>query len=336
MPEYCIEVRLSGYAKEYTRRLLYGAGRRFGLSGASKNAPPTRVIVYGPFRCGEPRRMADAVAEACLGFDVVSYRLKGFENYEVARKWLFGQGFRGVFIDVEPSDNLRLIRGRLRQRLSGFCHVSPGYDSPDIRFSAPIDLAGADSKFDRVLAYLKENEERDLSQRVIRLTVSRDGEVYCEYDFMEHKLVRAQPERPRSRYLDRTFAVLRKTNEEAFQPIWFLAGKAAALGRRPRQLTLVEDDPAARLPRIFGLAGIRMHYPKRLGGRSRQVTLSGDNGFPKITGLVSSHRKKAAARRAGAGRQATIEADPERARVSGFIAALKERARRQAGGLIPS
>ncbi len=335
MPEYCIEVRLSGYAKEYARRLLYGAGRRFGFSGRSKNAPPTRVIVYGPFRCAEPRRMADAVAEACRGLEVVSYRLKGFEKYEVGRKWLLGHGFRGLFIDVEASENLRLIRGRLIQRLSGFCHPAPGSDCPDFRFSAQIGLAGAESKFDSVVSYLKENEERDLSQRVLRLTVSRDGEVYCEYDLLEQKLLRTQKERP-SRYLDRTFAVLRKTNEDALQPIWLLAGKAAALGRRPRQLTLVEEDPSARLPRIFSLEGIRLPYRRRVREGSRQVTLSGEDGVPKITGLIRSKRRKPAPRRDGAGRQATLERDPELARVSGFIAALKERARRQAGGLMPS
>jgi hypothetical protein len=281
MSEYQIEIRLGGYAKENTRRLIYAAARRFNVGGITKNTPLPAIVLYGPFKTQEQDRIAETVAEVAGRYDMVSYRVRGFTHFEVGRRWLiFNQDMRGIYLDVEPSQKLGELRAELVGRLSQFCVGRPIDDGAERRLHAAVEMGELGGRFDGVLAYFKENEERDLSQRVIRLTVVRDRDLVCEYDFLERRLLMGRDGRSR-RTIGKTISRIREANEDAFQPLWSLAQKAVALNRRPRQLTLVEDDPATRLPRML-VSRLRRRTPSRRGRDGRQLTLVEDSPSARV------------------------------------------------------
>ena len=126
MSEYQIEIRLGGYAKENTRRLIYAAARRFNVGGITKNTPLPAIVLYGPFKTQEHDKIAETVAEVAGRYDMVSYRVRGFTHFEVGRRWLiFNQDMRGIYLDVEPSQKLGELRAELVGRLSQFCVGRP-------------------------------------------------------------------------------------------------------------------------------------------------------------------------------------------------------------------
>jgi hypothetical protein len=271
MPEYLVEIRLAGYAKEYTRRLMYAAARRFSIRGVTKDSPLPSITVYGPFKTDREAEVVAAMSEAAGGHDIVSYRIKGFGHFKVEKKWLvFDRGLRGIFLDIEPSERLRHLRAELARRLDPICSGAPA--SGEHSFHAMLEFGDLGGRFDSVLAYLAENEERDLSQRLLRITLVRDGSVLCEYDLVERKsTLKARLER-RPDDLRTAITSLRRTGGETLQPIWDRAHAMTSFGRRPRQLTLVDDSPALRLPRLLKPRP-KAAKPRKPAAPGRQVTL---------------------------------------------------------------
>jgi hypothetical protein len=292
MAEYLIEVRLAGYAREYLRRLLYSAARRFRTGRTSKEIQAPAITLYGPFKTDSPEEVLDVVGEVAGRYDLVPYRIKGFKRFEVERKWLiFNHGMKGIYLDVEPSDKLLALRKDLADRLDTLCGGTR-YDKDLNSLHAGIDLAGMEGNFEMIFSYLKENEEVDIIQRLVRITVRKNDDVLCEYDMSQRRYIGRRVSSD-TKYLRMTKDVLRITEGEALKPIWLKAREVARGRSKLRQVTLVEDDPAIRLPRIFVPGRLKMHKRGITKGRSRQTTLVEDNpririprillvGLPKI------------------------------------------------------
>jgi hypothetical protein len=279
MVEYSIDIRLAGHAREYVRRLLYSAARRFRTGETSKDIQIPSICIYGPFKTDYPEKVLNVVGQVAGRYELVPYRVKGFQMFEVERKWLiFNHGMRGVYLDVEPSDKLVELRKELAERLDTICGGT-SIDKDLRNLHAGVELSGIDGNFDRIFSYLKENEETDIIQRLVRITVTRNHEVFCEYDMASKKFIGRRISQE-TKYLKRTMDAIRHTEEETLKPIWLKAREVARGGRKWRQITLVEDDPSIRLPKMLIPAGNRGHKREKLSNRSRQATLVEDN--PKI------------------------------------------------------
>jgi hypothetical protein len=283
MAEYRIEVRLSGYAKEHVRRLLYAAARRFNLSGSSKKSLEPSISVYGPFKTEHPEDVMRIIQEVSSRYDVVSYRMVGFKHFEVGRKWLiFNNGMRGIYLDVEPSESLTRLRDELSNKLSTICmplSVMPG------RFKAMIEFEETGDRFERILSYLKDNDVGRISQRIVKITLVKNSSIACEYDFVLKRL-NIPRQNYENRYLKRTMTLIRRTENEALSPIWSFGRDTTARRRPARQITLVEDNPTARLPKA--LVPKRMIAAKKgqLHTGTRQITLVEDNPAKRIPRML--------------------------------------------------
>jgi hypothetical protein len=283
MDEYSIEVRLAGYPKEYIRRLMYAASRRFKVAGSAKNHPLPTIVLYGPFRAEDQKAVADAVADVAAGYDLVSYRIKGFDVCELGRRGIiFGREKRGICFDIEPSEKLLTLRGELAGRLGG-PGASKDAGTGPLKFHAPLDFGDMGDRFERVLEYLRANEERDLSQRLVRLAVVKNRAVVCEYDLVQKRMITLALGQTRGeKYLRRTFKLIKQTGDETFQPIWTKAQAIAGPKSRVRQVTLVEDNPKLRIPRLFVVKGLEPAGGAVIPKRGRQLTLLEDRPEERI------------------------------------------------------
>jgi hypothetical protein len=284
MGDYRIEIRLSGYAREHMRRLLYSASRRFNARGGGRGDPTPAMVVYGPFDTAEPSRIPKAVTEAAAGYDLLFYRVRGFERFEVDRRWIiFNQAELGVCLEFEASEKLALLRRDLARTLGAFCEPAEAA-SPDGIFRTKVEFDGGDKNVDRFLKHLKDNEAVGGNQRVLRLTVVRDDEVICEYDFARRRMFQM-------RHVQDGTQIRRALNrimpgEEALAPIW--SKTLASRRRRNRQITLVEDDPAIRLPKLLMPGNLRKHIRTTLRSKSRQATLVDDSPGMRIPRIILS------------------------------------------------
>ncbi len=276
MTEYRVEIKLAGYAKEHVRRLIYAAARRFGIKGLAKDYVPS-IILYGPAKASGEAEFASAVEEAASGFDLVSYRIKGFSHFDAGKRWFFND-LRGICLDVEPSENLTRLRVELAKRLEPVCEQSvPGGFS----FNVPLELGDLDGeRFEGVLAYLKANEERAISQRILRLAVVRNGQTVCEYDLSKKRIV-GKIRRRENRALGRAIDNIKSSGEDALQPIWGKAMSLTRMRRAGRQLTLVDDNPRIRIPKVF-LLGVKGAFEGRREAKARQLTRVDDNPAIRI------------------------------------------------------
>jgi len=287
MPEYIIEARLAGYAKEHFRRLVYSAGRRFNIKGVSKDYVPS-IIIYGPANSTHEGDLIRAVEEVGSRCGLVSYRIRGFSHFDAGKKWFFND-MRGICLDIEPAESLKRMRTDLAGRLDEFCEVQAA--AGDGGLQAVVEFGELDAgRFDELLAYFKANEERDISQRLLRLTVVRGGQQICEYDLIRRKMTgRARLKEHTA--LSAALGQIRLHGEEALQPIWGRARQLARRRRRGRQLTLVEDNPSIRIPKVFlhGARGVRRAL-KRSG--ARQLRLVDDSPAVRIPKVFTMRGEK--------------------------------------------
>ncbi|MFH0862268.1 MAG: hypothetical protein V1875_04480 [Candidatus Altiarchaeota archaeon] len=277
MPEYRIDIRLAGYAREHMRRLIYVACRRFNIKGVAKDYVPS-IILYGPANSAHEADIIAAVEEAASGSGLVSFRIREFAHFDPGKKW-FSNDLRGICLDIEPAESLKTLRAELVERLNTFCELQ----KPDLgtRLHAVVELGEIDEgRFGELLAYFKANEEKDISQRLLRLSIIRDGRQICEYDLLRKRMVgRERMREPTT--IGAALCQIRLSGGEVLQPIWGRARQMAKRRRQGRQLTLVEDNPSIRIPRVFlhRARGIRKAPDARSG---RQLTLVDDNPSVRV------------------------------------------------------
>ena len=317
MAEYRIEVKLTGYAREYTRRLLYATARRYNIRSFSKNQTLPSMVLYGPFKTDDPQAVAACLAEVAGKYDLVPYRLKGFNHFEVEKKWLlFNQGMKGIYLDIEPSDTLRRLQEEIAEKLRPLTEPSD-YFSGIGSFGAEVDFKDIEGRFGEVLAYLKDHEEKNVSQRLVKITLTKNWKTLCEYDFLQKKLV-GKGHLAGSKYLRKTMHILRQTEEE-LKPVWTMASEIRKSMRRTRQTTLLDDDPALRLPKLLIPIGLRRGVKAQAANMSRQVTLVEDDPGKRVPKLLQLKIPKA--KRAGIigenTRQTTLR-DGDMTRILGF------------------
>jgi hypothetical protein len=241
--EYIIEIRLAGYSREYVRGVIYAAARRFALKGVTRQNAAPRIILLGPIECRDERRIIKALIDAASKHKVVSYKLKGFSHYRGERKWLiFNQQMNSIYLDLEPSRELIQIRRDMESALARPHLISQA--PHDERFYADIPFGDLGEKFEKVWAYIKEREDPNLLQRLLRITLVKGGRVVCEYDLLENKLSLRERSMSR-RYLEKTMDFLTRSKADL---------KLMVLPKRPRtsrQTTLTGDERRPWLARII-------------------------------------------------------------------------------------
>jgi hypothetical protein len=287
MTDYQVEIRFAGYAKEHIRRLIYAATRRFNIKGIDKDYIPS-IILYGPSKSDKEADIIGNVVDVASKYGLVSFRIKGFTHFEVGKTWFFND-LRGICLEVEPSESLRKLRAELANRLNSICEPMDLTDPP--KYQATVDLGELDDRFETVLAYFKANEEREISQRLLRLTIVRDGQTLCEYDLIRKQTtMRGVQRKPRT--LGMAMGRIRRSSEEAIQPIWDRAQLLAGKSQTGRQLTLVDDNPSIRIPKAF-LIGLKGTLRQKRGRNTRQLTLLEDNPSLRIPRVFTIGFEKA-------------------------------------------
>jgi len=181
MTHYLIEFRFHGYAKKYAKHLIHEVAKKFRVKGVTRNRAVPHITLFGPFTTRHEKKMVSEVVNVGRKFSLVPFIVKGF-NY-------FDKEHKVVYLEVNPSAELKELRRELAQRL-GNISDSPQQDNQEqFQFHSTVAFRDIDRKFLRIWEYIKEKEEPNINQHLLRITILKRGRILYEYDLILKKLL---------------------------------------------------------------------------------------------------------------------------------------------------
>jgi len=182
---YLIEFRFHGYAKKYAKRVIFDVSKKFGVKGVTKKRVVPHITMYGPFTTSNYRNIATRVESVAKNYDLVSFRVKGFNYFDNERN-------KVIYLDIEPSEELKNLRYDLSQELRKVSKTKSFEDKKskdDFYFHATVAFKDIDRKFDRIRKYIKSKEEPNIHQHLVRITILKGRRILYEYDLMQKKML---------------------------------------------------------------------------------------------------------------------------------------------------
>ena len=237
-----IEIRVGGQQNEALRHLVKVIEKNFGAKNKFRHVP--HVTIIATLSTSNQRDLIDAVRNVAKDYDLVSFRLVGFDEFPG----------RAIYARVLPSYELREMQQKLVKSLGRFCELK-AFDmketfKPHATLCLDTDLpekteVGIKRKFDKILEFLESWKLLDHRQHALRVSViGEDRKIVCEYDLMLRRML------SRDEALNRT---LFKKTMSTFEKRMKRAGTNA--GKR-----LNFTDESERPGRVFVLSDLHFDH----------------------------------------------------------------------------
>jgi calcineurin-like phosphoesterase family protein len=152
--------------------------------------------MVGPLHTNDEKRLVKEFKNIVSKYELTTFRLNGFDTFDR----------RVIFVNVEPSDELRTIRNEIIENLKEFCRLDEHDYKPEYRPHATLAFKDIGSKFNKIWTQLQSWKIPQIEQHVLRLTIVKNSKILCEYDFVLKKLLN------RTQALDRE--LFQKTKEK--------------------------------------------------------------------------------------------------------------------------
>jgi len=181
MVHYLIEFRFHGYAKKYAKHLIHEVARKFRVKGVTRNRAVPHITLFGPFTTRHERKIVSEVVNVGREFSLVPFIVKGF-NY-------FDKEHKVIYLDVNPSAELKELRQELAQRLGKISDSQLWDNQKQFQFHSTVAFRDIDSKFPKIWEYIKEKEKPNIKQHLLRITILKGKRILYEYDLILKKLL---------------------------------------------------------------------------------------------------------------------------------------------------
>jgi len=181
---FLVEFRLHGYAKEYAKDVVYSVAKKFRVRGVTGKKVVPHISLYGPGKIDDIGKVVSAVKRVGRKYTLVPFKIKSFDYFDKPHKV--------IYLDISPSKELEALRWELSQELRkvSSCQSQDRHSSTKFKFHGTIAFKDIDNKFDRIWSYIKNKEEPDINQYLLRITViGARWRIVCEYDLILKKLL---------------------------------------------------------------------------------------------------------------------------------------------------
>jgi len=185
MAYYLIEFRFHGYAKRYAKRLIYNVSKKFRVKGVTRKRVVPHITLYGPFTTKNYKMIATRVEKVAKKYTLVPFKVKGFNYFD-------NKVNKVIYLDIEPSDELKNLRYELAQELRKVSSSKSREDhreKDDFYFHSTVAFKDIDKKFPKIWKYLKDREEPNVHQHLLRITILRGRKILYEYDLIQKRLL---------------------------------------------------------------------------------------------------------------------------------------------------
>jgi 2'-5' RNA ligase len=180
MNRYLIDIRLMGSVDRQIRTLSNHLREEFSLG--DKGVVP-HISLAGPFSTDKETKLIEDFTRICKDQTVVpKYEIGGYGFFDSSRV---------VFVDIIPDENLRQFRYRLSRAIAPYCTMR-AYDLDDaetFRFHSTLAMKLDWLTFMRIRWYFRNQAPVRNQHHPIRVTLLRNSEIVCEYDFVQNRML---------------------------------------------------------------------------------------------------------------------------------------------------
>ena len=211
MEIYLIQIRVQGYAKRYLRSLMYELSKKYRLKGALSSGGVPHISMYGPFSTNNEHELIREFVKTCKNYDLIAFKFKGFNAFDNTTN-------KVIYLDVNPSEELKLLRYELAKNLSNISNSKSPFDKSgknDFKFHAAIVYKRIDKVFSDIWSYLQRKPVPTINQVLLRATIIKRGKILCEYDFLQKRLLFGREALDR-RTFRKTIEILKVRKQELF------------------------------------------------------------------------------------------------------------------------
>ena len=179
MDKYLIEIRFHGYAKKYLKKLIFEISKKFRVKGVTRRRVVPHITLFGPFTTNKQGKMISNVVSVLGKYDLVPFEITGFKNFNN----------NVIFVDIKPSIELEELRRKIAQSLFPISKTVNFDRDIDFKFHGTVAFKDIEYKFNDIWSYLKEKEEPNIMQYLLRITIVKNNIILYEYDLMQKKLL---------------------------------------------------------------------------------------------------------------------------------------------------
>jgi 2'-5' RNA ligase/predicted nucleic acid binding AN1-type Zn finger protein len=178
---YLIELRFQGYAKKYLKNLIFDVSKKFKVSGVTRKHVVPHITLFGPFNTAKEYEMISKIVSVCEKYqnELIYFKLKGFSRIEN----------KVIYVDVEPSEELENLRRDISKSLLPISKSQPWDSKNDFIFHGTVAFKDIQYKFDKIWNYIKNKEEPNINQFLLRVTIVKNARILYEYDLVQKRLL---------------------------------------------------------------------------------------------------------------------------------------------------
>lgn len=177
---YFIEVRISGETGDYLNDIIEDIADQFGVQGMVRNRPVPHITLFGPYNTNAGGKAKRIIEDVCSEFDIVPYCLRGFGHFRDDV----------IYVDVEPSPELRQLRRELSKRLRGVSYNYPNRDANKYHaFHVTIAKRDISDQFEEIWEYVNCEYSPEIDEYATRITSLRGRNMIHEYDLLQDRFI---------------------------------------------------------------------------------------------------------------------------------------------------
>lgn len=177
---YLIEYRFQGSYKHKIREMIFHLTNKFQLHYAQPKRPVPHITLVGGFTTNDERQLVKDFVTCCTATPLCKFTVNGFGYFDNTRV---------VFIDIKPDEKLKELRWTLSKQLAIYCTLKSFDYKKDFAFHATLALNLDNHDFIRVKKYIDTQPEPKFDHLMLRATLLRNGKIFCEYDFLQRRLL---------------------------------------------------------------------------------------------------------------------------------------------------
>jgi 2'-5' RNA ligase len=162
---------------------MYDVARKFNVKGVTRQRAVPHISLYGAASTNDLRKVISEVEKVSNKYTLVPFKIKGFSYFSEPKKV--------IYPGIDPSPELKELRQELAARLSNISTSAKPFDrESEFTFHSTIALQDIDSKFNQIWSYIKQKEEPNINQYLLRITILGKGsKILYEYDLVLGRLL---------------------------------------------------------------------------------------------------------------------------------------------------
>jgi 2'-5' RNA ligase len=201
-PSYLVQFRFHGYAKKYARSIIWDVARKFKVKGITHKKVVPHLTLFGPFTTKDRKRMVSTFIKTVKRYHLVPFKVKGFNCFNNVRN-------KVIYLNIQPSKRLVDLRKSLATNMLKCTTTKSMHDKKvKFHFHATVAFKDIDRKFKKIWSYIQKQEEPEINQHLLRVTLLRGNKILYEYDLIQGRLL-GRKQALNKGILKKTFRILK-------------------------------------------------------------------------------------------------------------------------------